>query len=36
VSEDALGLKPANLTFEQAVAVPLAALTARGKVAITV
>jgi NADPH:quinone reductase-like Zn-dependent oxidoreductase len=28
VSEDVLGLKPANLTFEQAAAVPLAALTA--------
>ena len=28
VSEDFLGLKPANLTFEQAAAVPLAALTA--------
>ena len=28
VSEGALGLKPANLTFEQAAAVPLAALTA--------
>ena len=28
VSEDALALKPANLTFEQAAAVPLAALTA--------
>jgi len=28
VSEDILGLKPANLTFEQAAAVPLAALTA--------
>jgi NADPH:quinone reductase-like Zn-dependent oxidoreductase len=28
VSQDLLGLKPANLTFEQAAAVPLAALTA--------
>jgi NADPH:quinone reductase-like Zn-dependent oxidoreductase len=28
VSEEVLGLKPANLTFEQAAAVPLAALTA--------
>jgi NADPH:quinone reductase-like Zn-dependent oxidoreductase len=28
VSEEALGLKPANLTFEQAAAVPLAAVTA--------
>ena len=28
VTEDLLGLKPANLTFEQAAAVPLAALTA--------
>jgi NADPH:quinone reductase-like Zn-dependent oxidoreductase len=28
VSEDVLGLKPANLTFEQAAAVPLAAMTA--------
>jgi len=28
VPEDVLGLKPANLTFEQAAAVPLAALTA--------
>ena len=28
VSEDLLALKPANLTFEQAAAVPLAALTA--------
>jgi NADPH:quinone reductase-like Zn-dependent oxidoreductase len=28
VPEDLLGLKPANLTFEQAAAVPLAALTA--------
>jgi len=28
VSEDSLGLKPSNLTFEQAAAVPLAAVTA--------